>query len=131
MNKFLPFALPIIGALLVYTTGLTQALGAHPWWADKVIWFGLGLGLLLSVILWGLRASRTIRMIGLTVLTIAAFATAYVGKSRFAASYAEDALAGQMWYFGWIATCTFALAILATVAWPTRQRHSPASIPHQ
>lgn len=121
MDKFLPLALPVIGALLAYATGLTQALGAHPWWADKAIWIGLGLGLLLSAILWGLRLSKTVRVVSLLGLTLAALATAYVGKTRFAASYAEDAFAGQMWYFGWIATCTCALAVLATVAWPTRQ----------
>lgn len=123
MNKLIPLVLPLIGALLAYVTGITQILGAHPWWADKVIWFGLGLGLLLAAILWGLRLSKPVRLICLAALNLAAFAIAYTGKSRFAASYAEDAFAGQMWYFGWMATCTFALAILATVAWPTRQTH--------
>ena len=27
---------------------------------------------------------------------------AVVGKARFAASYADDQFAGQMWFFGWI-----------------------------
>lgn len=123
MDKFMPLALPILGALLAYAIGLTQILGAHPWWADKVILIGLFLGLLLSTTLWGLRVSKFVRLLGLTVLAFVAYATAYTGKAQFAASYAEDALAGQMWYFGWIATCTFALAILATAAWPTRRYH--------
>jgi hypothetical protein len=123
MNKKILLALPLFGALFAYVSGLTLALGAHPFWADKVIWIGLGLGLLLSAILWGLRISKTICLIGLTLLTCAAFATAHIGKSRFAASYAEDAMAGQMWYFGWIATCAFALAILATLVWPNRRHH--------
>jgi hypothetical protein len=84
---------------------------------------GLGLGLLLAAILWGLRLPKPWRLISLTVVALAAYATANIGKTRFAASYAEDALAGQMWYFGWIATCTFTLALLATLAWTTRQRH--------
>jgi hypothetical protein len=123
MNKVLLLALPLFGALFAYASGLTLALGAHPWWAGKVIWIGLGLGLLLSAILWRLRISKTVCLIGFTLLMFAAFATAYIGKSRFAASYAEDALAGQMWYFGWIATCTFALAILATLVWPHHRDH--------
>lgn len=123
MNKLIPLVLPLIGAGLAYITGVTQTLGAHPWWADKVIWFGLGLGLLLAAILWGLKLSTPLRLTGLTVLGLAALGVAFSGKSRFAASYAEDAFAGQMWYFGWMATCTFALAILATVLWPTRQTH--------
>jgi hypothetical protein len=35
--------------------------------------------------------------------------------ARFAASYAEDTLAGQMWFFGWIATALFAAALVAWV----------------
>lgn len=122
MKKFIPIALPIFGALLAYALGLTLALGAHPWWADSIILIGLGLGLLLSVVLWGLRLSKPVRLTILTALSLAAYATAYVGKTRFAASYAEDALAGQMWYFGWIATCTFVLALLAAAAWPDRKQ---------
>ena len=120
MKQFTPIALPILGALLAYALGLTLALGAHPWWADKIILLGLGLGLLLSVLLWSLRLSKAVRLVILTVLSLGAYATAYTGKSRFAASYAEDAVAGQMWYFGWIATCTFVLALLAATAWPDR-----------
>lgn len=123
MNKVLLLALPLLGALTAYATGLTLALGAHPLWAGKVIWIGLGLGLLLSAMLWGLRISKTVCLISLTLLTCAAFATAHIGKSRFTASYADDALAGQMWYFGWIATCAFALAILATLVRPHRRHH--------
>lgn len=123
MNKIMLLALPLFGALFAYVSGLTLALGAHPWWAGKVIWIGLGLGLLLSAMLWGLQFSKTVGLISLTLLTFAAFAMAYIGKSRFAASYAEDAVAGQMWFFGWIATCAFALAILATLVWPHRQHH--------
>ncbi|MBV1927285.1 MAG: hypothetical protein KUG62_09005 [Rhodobacteraceae bacterium] len=122
MKKFIPIGLPIFGALLAYALGLTLALGAHPWWADSIILIGLGLGLLLSVVLWGLRLSKPVRLTILTALSLAAYATAYVGKTRFAASYAEDALAGQMWYFGWIATCTFVLALLAAAAWPDRKQ---------
>jgi hypothetical protein len=123
MKKFAFLALPLVGAIFAVLTELTLALGAHPWWATQVIWLGLGLGILLGVILWSLRFSRTTRLLSLVGLTLAAFATAHTGKARFAASYAEDALAGQMWYFGWIATCSFALAVLATAVWPSRQNH--------
>ena len=40
----------------------------------------------------------------LAAATLAAYRTATLGKAGFAASYAEDQFAGQMWYFGWIAT---------------------------
>ena len=120
MNKLLPLALPLTVALILYATGLTHTLGAHPWWAVKIIWIGLCLGLLVSAILWATRLLKPVRVIVLSGLTLVAFAIANIGKTRFVASYAEDAIAGQMWYFGWMATCTFFLAVLATAVWPTR-----------
>lgn len=123
MNKLFPLALPLMAALVLYATDLTQTLGAHPWWAVRVIWIGVCLGLLISAMLWGLRVPYLIRLSGLIPLTLAAIAITYTGKIRFAASFAEDTLAGQMWYFGWMAICTFALAVMATAVWPDRQRH--------
>ena len=121
MRKLLPLVLPLIAAGLFYATGLTQTLGAHPFWAQKVIWIGVGLGVPLGAILWGLGLRKPARLIGVAVLTLAAFATAYVGKSRFAASYAEDTIAGYMWYFGWMATCVLVFALISSAVWATRK----------
>lgn len=118
----LPFIALLSAAALTYVTGLPQILGAHPWWADKVIVLGVPIGIGLATTAWALRISRPARLIGFSLLTLAAFGIAHSGKLRFAASYAEDMLAGQAWYFGWIATCALAAATLASVFRYHRQR---------
>jgi hypothetical protein len=55
-----------------------------------------------SLLLWrsGLTSQR--RVILCLLVLLAAGTAAYFGKMQFAASFAEDRLAGQAWYFGWI-----------------------------
>ncbi|WP_164659514.1 hypothetical protein [Tropicibacter sp. Alg240-R139] len=110
-----PLVLLLLLATLAMALSLPKNLGAHPWWANKVIWIGLPLG-------WGLYAIGAafmpfalVRSVAFAALTATSYAIATIGKTRFAASYAEDALAGQMWYFGWIATCAFAAATLISL----------------
>lgn len=119
----LPGAVLLVFALIAQITGLTLRLGAHPWWAQKVIWIGLPLGIGLAILAGALGIPRLPRQGGFALLTLAAFLTAHLGKSRFAASFAEDTLAGQAWYFGWIATCAFAAATLASLFRYSRQTH--------
>lgn len=123
MTYIAVFALPVIVALVATLADITPALGAHPWWGIKVIWIGLPIGLILAVSAWATGWGRRPRLIGFGALTLAAFGLAHFGKTRFAASYAEDALAGQIWYFGWIATCALMAAMLASLAAPNRQAH--------
>lgn len=108
---------------LAMTFNVTQYLGAHPWWSGKVIWIGIPIGTLLSLFAWLLHVARLPRLLGFGAFTILSFSMAHIGKSRFAASYAEDMFAGQMWYFGWVATCAFCAATLISIFWPTRQKH--------
>ena len=115
--------LPLAAAILASATGVTQALGAHPWWGQKVIWIGLPTGLILAAIAHTLPIGRLIRVIGFALLSLAAIAVTYIGKTRFAASYAEDALAGQMWYLGWIGICALSAATLASLFGERRQKH--------
>lgn len=121
LRIFRPAFLVILAAALAQILGLPERLGAHPWWADKVIWVGVPFGFGLAATAWILRLPRGVRYLGFAGLTAAAFIIAQTGKMRFAASFAEDALAGQMWYFGWIATTALAFATLATISWATRQ----------
>lgn len=83
--------------------GLTEALGAHPFWAVKTGVIGSVLGLLAyGGLRWaGLRPGR-IALLGVLALILGA-AAAIQGKSIFAASFAENALAGRFWFFGWFA----------------------------
>ena len=94
---------------------LPKLLGAHPWWSTKVIWIGVPVGLVLHALSASVSTSLLVRLIGFPTLMAIGYAIATIGKNRFAASYAEDAFAGQMWYFGWIATCAFAAAALISL----------------
>lgn len=109
-----PFGITLAVAIAAYFSGATQTLGAHPFWAGKTILIGTPLGLILGYASSHLPYARA--MIGLVGLTIVTFAIAHIGKTRFAASYAEDAFAGQMWFFGWHAVVVVALAALFVAA---------------
>ena len=84
--------------LLLAQSGLFVRLGAHPWWAVQVALIGAPIGAVLALLPW-LNGRRF--LIGLGVLVVAGAVAAY-GKTQFAASFAEDAFAGRLWYFGWI-----------------------------
>ena len=127
MTPFVRILLPglmLVGAAFaIQMTGLAQRLGAHPWWAHKVIWAGIPLGIGLAMTAWVLRIPRNTRFIGFTLFACFAFAVAKAGKLQFAASLAEDALAGQAWYLGWLATCALTAAAVASLFRYDRQTH--------
>ncbi|UWQ90649.1 hypothetical protein QEZ52_17695 [Aliisedimentitalea scapharcae] len=120
---FRPGILVALAAVIAHLTNLPAMLGAHPWWADKVIWVGVPVGFSLAATAWILQLPGGVRKLGFAGLTLVAFVLAQTGKMRFTASYAEDMLAGQLWYFGWIATCALAFATLASISWASRQIH--------
>lgn len=122
MKQVWPIIVVLAAAVTAWSAELTLLLGAHPWWAATVLWIGTGLGLALAGLAVYLGVSYSTRLIAASLLTAAAYATASFGKNRFAASFAEDTFAGQMWYFGWIATCAFAAATLASLLWRTPVR---------
>ena len=93
--------------------GLTELAGAHPFWARQVVYLGVPIGLILAWIIRRTGIGRTARLGIYLVGTAVFFALAAWGKMRFAASFADDALAGQVWYFGWIATAALGTALLA------------------
>jgi hypothetical protein len=99
-----------LGLVVLAHLGLAQKLGAHPWWAVQVVYIGVGAGFILSV-LGGFIPIFTRGIVPLLlVLVVASISLTVYGKTQFAASYAEDALAGRMWYFGWICSVCFGLA---------------------
>lgn len=111
--------LPAVVLLLAFAgiataLDLPKQLGAHPGWSTRVIWIGVPAGLVLHSLSASISASSIVRVIGFPVLTAFGYAIATIGKNRFTASYAEDVFAGQMWYFGWIATCAFVAAALVS-----------------
>lgn len=123
MSAIISSLLPLIAAIAAQTTGITQTLGAHPVWADKVIWTGLATGLILG---WAAGRARLPQAatLGLSILlALVAFMLARAGKEAFAASYGEAVIAGRFWFCGWIATCAFTAAALATLGRPTPPDH--------
>jgi hypothetical protein len=113
-------AATIAGIVLVVVglSGATAALGAHPWWAAKVVWIGLAFGLGLGLGAAALGAGWRLRAIaGAAALGCAGLA-AVLGKAVFAASYAENALAGRFWYLGWIGLATAAALLLSALVVP-------------
>ncbi len=95
--------------------GGPAALGAHPFWADKVGYLGLQIGVViwLGLALTSLPNRWTLRLSALAL--VASGAIAWFGKTRFAASYAEDAMAGQFWFLGAIGLATMALVLIAAI----------------
>jgi hypothetical protein len=111
----------IAAVLVIFAAwaGLSAAMGAHPFWHLKVALIGAPIGGLIALIIRSVAQHRALAVAGATFLLGAAYATSQFGKMRFVASYAEDTFAGQLWFFGWIASATMATLVLALL-WPKR-----------
>ena len=117
-----PYVFAAMIVIVLANGGLTQQLGAHPFWSVTVAWVGVPIGLALTFLAKRTRLSWIARSLIFLTCLAAAFAAASLGKQRFAASFAEDALAGQIWYFGWIAVATFTTASIAALLSPTKDQ---------
>ena len=120
IKNIFPFALAALLVILAAFSGLSQTLGAHPFWATQIALIGAPAGAVLAIILRFATRFQWTSAFAALVLTGLALAMATMGKTRFAASYAEDVQAGQLWYFGWIAVALFATTTLALM-WPKRR----------
>ncbi|MGE3739729.1 MAG: hypothetical protein AB7I59_09530 [Geminicoccaceae bacterium] len=110
----------LIGPLGLAYSGLAVRLGAHPWWAQSSAWIGAVAGLVIALGLLRFQLNRiAIVAIGAAVVSAGAWA-AHAGKTAFANSYAEDALAGRFWYWGWICGLAGLTLVLVTLLWPAR-----------
>lgn len=123
MSKIIFILIPLIAAAAAQLTGITQTLGAHPFWADKVSWIGLVIGLGLAWVAGRVRLPQGATLVLSVLLAIAAYMLARAGKDAFAASYGEAVVAGRFWFFGWIATCAFTAAALATLGRTSPPNH--------
>ncbi|MDJ0824807.1 MAG: hypothetical protein QNJ16_04825 [Rhodobacter sp.] len=103
--------LPLAAAML----GVSQWLGAHPWWAGQTAWVGVAVGLIIGLL--SVRRTRWWRIgVGVALIVVSAIAAGY-GKAQFAASFAEDAFAGRLWYFGWIGIAAGVASMLLGLLW--------------
>ena len=115
-----PYIFAALVVILAANAGLTEMLGAHPFWAVRVAWMGVPIGLVLALLAKSMGLGWVFRVLLFVTGLAAAYALASFGKGRFAASFAEDRAAGQMWYIGWIAATGFAAALIAATFSPTR-----------
>ena len=116
--KFRPAILTLFLFVPILWLDIPKLLGAHPWWSIKVVLIGGPIGFVLATVLR--RTSGKWPLIWFGLGLIVGFCAAYFGKQEFAASYGENQLAGQFWYFGWIATsaalAAFALTFFRVLA---------------
>ena len=99
-------AIPV--GLFIYIDG-AALFGAHPWWSQSSVLIGAVIGLGLALVTRG----RGFAIFAFALL-LASLAT-WFGKTQFAASFAEDVMAGRLWYFGWIAVGASATATLVSL----------------
>ncbi|MGJ8530155.1 hypothetical protein [Maritalea sp.] len=88
--------------------GLVISLGAHPFWATKVTYIGIAIGVVASLltvfIMQKLHIKTMFLPAGFLMATcVIAAITLLYGKAEFASSYAENAFAGRIWYIGFMA----------------------------
>ena len=114
-----PYIFSALVVILAANAGLTELLGAHPFWSIAIAWIGVPIGLILPIATRWLDLRWLVRVLIFAVALAATFALASYGKERFAASFAEDRAAGRIWYMGWIATMAFASAFIAALFSPT------------
>ena len=104
-----------VAAALIAATlmGATEALGAHPFWAVQTAAVGAAGGAVafVGLRLAGVRPGR-ITLLGGAALVASGLAAHY-GKAAFAASFAENAMAGRAWHLGWFAVAGAACLALS------------------
>lgn len=110
MRRVVGFVLAAVAGLALGQAGVFARLGAHPFWSDVTV-PALGIVAGAAVYLVGLWRIRAGVIAGIAIL-VGAIAAARFGKQAFAASYAENALAGDFWFFGWILVCGAGVALV-------------------
>lgn len=113
MREIMSFALAIAAMAAFAIMDGPKTLGAHPWWADQVVVSGVIGGCILSLVLRFIGVAMNRRLVLGLFLSAIAFGIARYGGYGFAVSYAEDQLAGKLWYFGWHGTMIAVFVMLA------------------
>lgn len=98
--------------------GVLRQLGAHPFWDEKVALIGAPIGVFFAILLRALKFRWATRLLTFLVLLAIAGTAAHQGRLQFAASFAENTLAGQFWFIGWIASTGCAAGFIAVLLTP-------------
>lgn len=113
LRELMLLAIPVAALSVAAASGAAEYLGAHPWWAVKVGLLGCLVGAA-GLLILRLGGMKTLPLLWIAAGGLAlSSAAALFGKRAFAASFAESALAGRFWYFGWIGVFA-SLVLLAT-----------------
>ena len=100
---------------LFHLLSIPQMLGAHPWFVPKVILIGTPIGLLIGALFRYSYRSYKFRVIATFVALIGVYFVTKSSGEQFAASFAEDKIAGRFWYFGWMGTSATLSAFFFTI----------------
>ena len=80
---------------------------SHPFWSQKANWMGIGIGAGSGLVLHAMAGNQKrcllYAMLCFAVSGLGLFIFTSMSKEAFAASYAENRLAGQLWFYGFIA----------------------------
>lgn len=115
MRHALPLFLTVLFLALIWWIDLPRTLGAHPFWSRDAVLLGGGLGLALGSL--SVKFPWVARLIVFVLIAALGYGLAIYGKTAFAASFGEDALAGRFWFIGWHAALAgFSATLLTLIA---------------
>lgn len=115
-----PYVVASAVVILAAHYGVNRSLGAHPFWDTKVALIGAPIGLAMALVLLAFKWRWSTRLFTFLLLLTVAGVAAHQGRLQFVASYAENELAGQFWYFGWIASSASLAGLIATFLTPRK-----------
>ncbi len=119
LARIAPYLISILIVIVAAHWGVGRAYGAHPFWATSVAWIGAPTGAVFALLIRRRRwPVRLVLSSGLLALSATA---AHQGRLAFAASFAENRLAGQAWYLGWIGVAAAVSALIAVILTPLRR----------
>lgn len=115
----------LVGAAIIIWllefSGFWLWLGTHPFWSGKVAYIGIGIGIVLSLIVFvisrrtGMDNGKV--LIGLIALTgVVTVIALFYGKAEFVASFAENRFAGKVWFYGFMGMIGSAFATLVQIS---------------
>lgn len=120
ISALAPYLIAAACVIVAAKYGVPKSLGAHPFWSVKVAWIGAPIGIVTAFLF---RPASWMRRIGtFLVLLILASLAAHQGRLEFAASFAENRLAGLFWFYGWIAVAGTSTALIASLLTPGFRR---------
>ena len=116
-KDWIAIGVALISTATAHFIGVWPLLGGHPYWSASasMIGFAIGFAFALPTLIWLVKGRREALIYFAVYVAMAAIAiyVSTVGKREFVGSYAENRLAGQFWYFAFIAFIASSVAAIA------------------